>query len=66
MKPTNKAPAIDAFLSELTGKDRKATIEANECVMCDNPNMNFRNGRSAHEYRISGLCQNCQDEIFGF
>ena len=25
----------------------------------------FRDELSAREYKISGLCQNCQDEVFG-
>lgn len=25
----------------------------------------FRDGRSLSEYRISGLCQVCQDDVFG-
>jgi hypothetical protein len=25
----------------------------------------FRDNQSAHEYAISGMCQRCQDEVFG-
>jgi len=36
------------------------------CPHCSNPvnNEDFRDKLSFKEYNISGLCQNCQDEIF--
>lgn len=35
------------------------------CTMCREPIGTFRNELSEREYGISGLCQKCQDEIFG-
>lgn len=32
---------------------------------CDTTNMKFRDKLSEKEFRISGLCQKCQDETFG-
>ena len=32
---------------------------------CDNPSHEFRDELSRKEFRISGICQNCQDEVFG-
>lgn len=38
---------------------------AGECVECQVPNLNFRTMLDAKEYTISGLCQTCQDSVFG-
>ena len=68
MKPTNKAPAIDALLSGLFGVDRTSTISDGNCVACDSTGNNatsFRDDISKKEYSISGMCQSCQDDIFG-
>lgn len=67
MKPTEKAPIIEALLEKMTG--RSTSIAANRCVAtpigCGQPAAVFRDLLSAREYRISGLCQDCQDKIFG-
>lgn len=34
------------------------------CVDCKKPVEGFRNEISKREYRISGLCQECQDSVF--
>jgi hypothetical protein len=68
MKPTNKAPAIDAMLSSIFGVDRTATISEGKCVSCDstgNIATSFHDDISRKEYAISGLCQSCQDDVFG-
>jgi hypothetical protein len=65
MEPTQKSPAIDAFISSVAGRDRGATIRSNVCIFCGQPVTNFRNDISRREYAISGLCQKCQDETFG-
>jgi len=68
MKPTNKAPAIDALLSGIFGKDRTSTISEGKCVSCDSTDNNassFRDDISKKEYSISGMCQSCQDDVFG-
>ena len=66
MKPTNKSGAIDATLTAAFGIDRKETIETKKCALsCANPDVNFRDELSRKEYGISGLCQTCQDSIFG-
>ena len=38
-----------------------------ECVTCDNKitDMDFRDEISIKEYGISGMCQECQDSVFG-
>lgn len=32
---------------------------------CDTSNMKFKDALSEKEYKISGLCQKCQDKMFG-
>tara|TARA_R100000426_G_C4755846_1_gene85189 strand:+ start:246 stop:500 length:255 start_codon:yes stop_codon:yes gene_type:complete len=36
-----------------------------ECAFCPHPNFKFRDELSRKEYAISGLCMDCQDEMFG-
>lgn len=62
-QPTEKHPNIENFLEKTFG--RTTAIESDTCVFCKDPNINFRNEISKREYRISGLCQNCQDNAFG-
>lgn len=42
-------------------------IKAKRCPFCNKEIVltEFRNDISRKEYKISGLCQGCQDEIFG-
>lgn len=67
MIPTSKSPAISNFLEEIFG--RTTAITTNKCITkpigCGKMVGEFRDEISMKEYRISGLCQNCQDEIFG-
>lgn len=39
-------------------------IENRQCVNCHGPALSFTDKISRQEYSISGICQNCQDEIF--
>ena len=68
MQPTEKDPQIDGFLSRFTGLHRYLAILENICVACDskdNTQESFRDDLSIKEYQISGLCQSCQDKIWG-
>ena len=42
-------------------------VEAGKCPFCKEPvdMSQFRNELSRKEHQISGLCQNCQDKMFG-
>ena len=42
-------------------------VNENKCPFCkETVNLlDFKNKLSAKEYKISGLCQKCQDETFG-
>ncbi len=64
-KHTHKNPAIDALLTAVTGVCRINNIEADVCGFCGQPADNFRDEESQREFAISGMCQACQDRIFG-
>ena len=48
---------------------RRAAITEGRCVQppfgCGKPIKGFKNALSEKEFKISGLCQECQDKIFG-
>lgn len=66
-KPTEKSPEMEAFLEQTSG--RTTAIEGQYCVKvpigCGKRADEFEDDLSRKEYRISGLCQNCQNAIFG-
>lgn len=64
-KAPKKSKKIDNPLTHLFGIDRVKIIKKDVCVMCAKPATEFRDDVSKKEYVISGLCQRCQDEIFG-
>jgi hypothetical protein len=41
-------------------------VVAGFCPLCGNGVQSLRDELSLKEWRISGLCQSCQDETFGF
>lgn len=49
----------------LFGRSRTLALAGNECVKCGEFNLEFRDEISRKEYKISALCQCCQDGIFG-
>lgn len=69
MIPTPKNSALDADITRITGIDRRAVIQGGKCAFdkmgCRGPNFTFRDDLSRREYAISGLCQGCQDAMFG-
>ena len=64
-KPTPKSPRLNKLLSSLAGRDREQTIRDDLCIRCGMEARTFRDGLSVKEYSISGLCQLCQDVVFG-
>ena len=66
-KATPKAPAIDALLTALTGRDREECVATLTCATCggDAQKVAFRDPLSYKEFTISGMCQKCQDSVFG-
>ncbi len=69
MEPTDKYPALEDLLTQISGSDRRETIRAGLCrpapMGCDKKVHAFRDELSVKEYTISGLCQACQDKIYG-
>jgi hypothetical protein len=68
MEPTNKSNPINSMLASVFGVDRVKTITEGYCVSCDTTGIvatSFRDDISKKEYSISGMCQSCQDDIFG-
>ncbi len=66
-EPTEKAPAIVEFLDRFT--ERTRSIETDVCIGppfgCGREATEFRDAISKKEFTISGLCQYCQDLVFG-
>jgi len=68
--PTDKSAEIEEFLNHLIkqmgyGQTRRDAIMSNMCVTCGRPVPGFRDELSLKEYSISGMCQACQDGVFG-
>lgn len=65
--PTSKNPAIADLLNKMG--NRSEAIYTDKCVEppmgCGGPATEFKDDLSRREYRISGLCQKCQDKVFG-
>ena len=64
-EPTKKAPEIDNLITKTLGIDRVGSIKSDICAWCKQPATEFKDELSVKEYKISGLCQKCQDETFG-
>ncbi|MBC8395088.1 MAG: hypothetical protein H8E05_00160 [Bacteroidetes bacterium] len=50
---------------DLYGRSRSIALASGQCVKCGEFNLEFKDEPSRREYRISALCQCCQDGIFG-
>ena len=48
----------------LFGRSRTLALAGNQCVKCGATQLEFRDAISEKEYKISALCQNCQDLFF--
>lgn len=66
-KPTIKTTTIEQFLEAFTG--RSSAIKSDRCVKspigCGGLAVEFDDELSRKEFTISGLCQKCQNDIFG-
>lgn len=71
MEPTKKSAKIEQALDKILGRPgaRRDAVHGGRCVPapigCGGLALSFRDSLSAREYKISGLCQECQDKIFG-
>lgn len=60
----NKTPEmIEAIEGMFPGT--KQAIAEHKCPLCKETIGPFRNAKSQKEYQISGMCQVCQDSIWG-
>ena len=66
-KPSEKSPEITRFLENTFG--RSTALKNDVCIPaptgCGGPAVNFKDDLSRKEYTMSGLCQKCQDSVFG-
>ncbi len=58
-------PRLQAFVDKITGVSQAECEAAEICPTCRKPIGEFRNDLSRKEYEISGMCQSCQDSVFG-
>jgi len=63
--PSEKSPAVEDMIQRVFGVNRQHQILARECPMCGGDCAEFRDDLSRREFEISGMCQTCQDKIFG-
>ena len=65
--PSPKAPKLEEFPEAMSG--RTTSINVGNCVAapfgCGKVITGFKDPLSQKEYAISGLCQGCQDSVFG-
>ena len=52
---------VDTIFPEM-----KKLKDEGKCPTCGKTITGFRNASSTKEYKISGMCQKCQDDVFGF
>ncbi len=71
-KPSVKSYKMNKALDGITkslfgGKTRTEAITSDTCVSCESDCSpeSFADDLSKVEYGISGLCQKCQDQVFG-
>ena len=55
----------DKLAKELFGRTLSEAHNTHTCVSCVGPATHFKDDKSAIEWRISGLCQFCQDYAEG-
>jgi hypothetical protein len=64
-KSPEMVAALDSMSKSMFGRTRSASIEGRVCVTCGQPVGEFRDALSRKEFGISGMCQKCQDSVFG-
>ena len=65
LEATFKHQGIEQMLTNLTGVSRVGAVAEASCVTCKGEANTFRDSLSQKEYAISGMCQPCQDSVFG-
>lgn len=72
MEPTQKSEAMETFLANVIGSDRRESIKANVCIPApmgcgrEIPASEIEtwDALTQKEYTISGWCKTCQDKIY--
>jgi hypothetical protein len=64
MKTMQMEKALDSISEQLFDRSRSLSMFNLECPTCGGTISKFRDELSEREYRISGMCQKCQDEVF--
>jgi hypothetical protein len=59
-----KTPEIKAAIEGIFPGTAQAIAEK-KCQLCRNPIGEFKDELSKKEYLISGMCQGCQNQVFG-
>ena len=52
------------IIKSIFGNDISERISNNRCPLCNKEITGFRDSLSEKEFKISGLCQECQDKIW--
>ena len=64
LRPTKKPLRIEQMLQNVFQVNRHEVLAQRRCVFCGSPGLNFKDEVSKEEYRITGVCQKCQDQAF--
>ena len=64
-KPAPKSKGVAEVLDDLFNRTESITTSQCTNTRCDEPNLKFKNDTSQREYTLSGLCQDCQNDVFG-
>lgn len=65
MKHKDIQDSLETMSTIFFNRSRKQSILQKKCVKCGGSAKIFKDELSQKEYSISGLCQKCQDFIFG-
>lgn len=65
---TKKSPEIERLMEDVSkaagGSGRRTSGKCPTCAREFDPDAEFVDDLSRREYRISGMCQECQDSVF--
>jgi uncharacterized CHY-type Zn-finger protein len=68
-KTMTKSPSmqktLDSLAEQMFGRSYSNAKSERKCVTCGGKIEGFRDVLSVKEYSISGMCQSCQDSVFG-
>lgn len=65
MKSAQMETMLDVVSVAMYGRKRSETMKEKRCVACGGPADSFKDELSVKEFSLSGMCQFCQDSVFG-